>query len=212
MKQLLLWLGLACILLLPACSAETRVATIRGRAETGDIRAEALMGEIYATGNGVQKDDAQAVRWYERSATGGYAQAQYNLGVLYERGQGVPRNDARAAAWYEKAAAQGLAAAQYNIGVLYEQGRGLPRDLGEAAKWYQKAAAQGQPDAQYNLAVYYAQRNDAAKAYFWFGVAAKYGDAGAAQMRDRAGARLPPGETTAIERRIRVWRPVIITG
>lgn len=212
MKQLLLALGLSCVLLLPACSAETRVSTIRARAEQGDARAEALMGEMYATGKDVQKDDARAAGWYRKSAARGTPQAQYNLGVLYERGQGVPRSDAQAAVWYAKAAARGLAAAQYNMGVFHEQGRGVRKDAAESAKWYKRAAAQGHKDAQYNLGAFYAQRNDPAQAYYWFGLAAKAGDADAARLRDRAGARLPSGEATAIERRVRAWRPVIVAG
>jgi TPR repeat protein len=212
MKQPLLALALAGVLLLPACSAETRVATIRERAEHGNARAEALMGEMYATGADVPRDDALAAKWYAKAAAAGLAQAQYNLGVLYERGQGLPKSDAQAASWYEKAAAHGLAAAQYNMGVFYEQGRGVHKDENAAAKWYQRAGAQGQTDAQYNLGALYAQRNKPAEAYFWFGLAAKSGDAEAARMRDKAGARLPAAEATAIERRVRAWRPVIVTG
>ena len=67
---------------------------------------------MYADGEGVPEDDAEAVRWYRLAADQGLANAQYNLGVMYADGEGVPEDDAEAVRWYRLAADQGLANAQ----------------------------------------------------------------------------------------------------
>ena len=51
---------------------------------------------MYANGQGVPEDDAEAVRWYRLGAEQGDAAAQSNLGVMYATGQGVPEDDAEA--------------------------------------------------------------------------------------------------------------------
>ncbi len=40
---------------------------------------------MYENGEGVAKDDKQAVYWYRKAADQGYASAQYNLGLMYEK-------------------------------------------------------------------------------------------------------------------------------
>ena len=54
---------------------------------------------MYANGEGVVEDDAEAVRWLRLAADQGHAGAQYNLGVMYADGEGVPEDDAEAAGW-----------------------------------------------------------------------------------------------------------------
>ena len=46
---------------------------------------------MYATGEGVPQDDAEAVRWFRLAAEQGDARAQFNLGVRYDTGEGVPQ-------------------------------------------------------------------------------------------------------------------------
>ena len=57
----------------------------RSLAEQGDARGQNGLGNMYVTGQGVAKDDVEAVRWYRMAAKQGHAQAQHNLGVMYER-------------------------------------------------------------------------------------------------------------------------------
>ena len=67
---------------------------------------------MYANGEGVPQDDAEAVRWYRLAAEQGNAGAQLNLGAMYSNGEGVPQDDAEAVRWYRLAAEQGNAGAQ----------------------------------------------------------------------------------------------------
>ena len=64
---------------------------------------------MYANGEGVPEDDAEAVRWLRLAADQGHADAQHNLGWMYANGEGVPEDDAEAARWYRLAADQGHA-------------------------------------------------------------------------------------------------------
>ena len=65
------------------------------------------LGVMYANGEGVPEDDAEAVRWYRMAADQGHAKAQYNLGLMYYEGKGVPVNYVTAYAWWNIAAASG---------------------------------------------------------------------------------------------------------
>ena len=44
----------------------------------------------YEKGQGVPQDYGEAVKWFQKAADQGYANAQYNLGVIYDQGLGVP--------------------------------------------------------------------------------------------------------------------------
>ncbi len=154
---------------------------LRVRAEAGDAEAQFSLGSMYANGEGVPQDDAEAVRWFRLAADQGHARAQYNLGVMYANGRGVPEDDAEAVRWWRLAAEQGYARAQYNLGVMYANGRGVPQDDAEAVRWYRLAAEQGEADAQYNLALMYGTGEgvpeDDAEAVRWYRLAAEQGDA-----------------------------------
>ncbi|MDC0305257.1 sel1 repeat family protein [bacterium] len=69
---------------------------------------------IYANGNGVPKDYAEAVKWYRKAAEQGDASAQVNLGWMYDKGKGVPQDYAKAYMFYNLAAAQGHKNAEKN--------------------------------------------------------------------------------------------------
>ena len=116
-------------------------------AEEGKPDAQYKLGRMYRQGEGVPKDDREAVKWFLLAAEQGDAEAQYNLGVMYSKGEGVAEDDREAVKWYRKAAAQGLAPAQHNLGVMYANGRGVPEDYVKAYAWLNLAAAQGDESA-----------------------------------------------------------------
>jgi len=61
-------------------------------AKQGHAIAQYNLGLLYANGQGVPKDDAQARQWYEKAAAQGQADAQVYLGSLYDYGRGVPQD------------------------------------------------------------------------------------------------------------------------
>ena len=66
----------------------------------------------------LQRDYANAFKWYAKASAQGLAMAQYNLGVMYSQGRGVPQDYKQAFKWYAKAAEQGDAFAQNNLAWL----------------------------------------------------------------------------------------------
>ena len=85
---------------------------LRSCGEQGDVDAQYNLGLRYRNGEGVPKDDAEAVRWFRLAADQGYAGAQSNLGLLYANGDGVPEIIVLAYMWFNLAAAQGNEVAQ----------------------------------------------------------------------------------------------------
>ena len=141
--------------------------------------AQYNVGLRHANGEGVQKDYAEAVKWYRKAADQGHAGAQCNLGVCYRNGEGLDKNHVEAVNWFMKAAIQGHAAAQFNLGLCYAKGEGVKKDYAEAVKWYRKAADQGEGEAQSNLGSCLASGEgvpkDAAEAVKWYRMAAVQG-------------------------------------
>ena len=106
--------GLAVMVLL----AQDDLNTVRQAAEQGDATAQFNLGIMYASGEGVPKDDAEAVRWYRKAAEQGHAFAQYNLGIRYAFGQGVLKDSVLAHMWSNIAGANGNASARELRGSL----------------------------------------------------------------------------------------------
>ena len=119
-------------------------------AEQGNTSAQNNLGFMYYNGQGVPKDEQQAVAWYRKAAEQGYAMAQSNLGLMYYKGQGVPKDDQQAVVWFRKAAEQGHARTQYNLGVMYRDGQGVLKDDQMAYFWLLLASAQGNQRAVKN--------------------------------------------------------------
>jgi len=67
----------------------------RPLAEQGHAKAQAWLGFMYLTGQGVTKNYREAIKWYRKAAEQGYAAAQYNLGLMYKNGAAFRRTPAR---------------------------------------------------------------------------------------------------------------------
>jgi uncharacterized protein len=75
-------------------------------AERGNARAQAMLGFLYETGQGVPQAYDAAGYWYRHAAEQGDTTAQYLLGLAYDNGHGVPRNEVAAYKWLDLAAAR----------------------------------------------------------------------------------------------------------
>jgi hypothetical protein len=67
----------------------TALQIFRPLAEQGNAFAQADLGLMYAQGQGVAQDDAQALVWLNKAADKGFAPAQFSLGWMYRNGHGV---------------------------------------------------------------------------------------------------------------------------
>jgi TPR repeat protein len=156
----------AALLLLPASQARAQTsekAAARAKeiqylkevAYAGDVNAQVHLGVIYLTGDGVAKDDTEAVKWLRKAADQDSPLAERYLAEMYFKGRGVPADDEEAAKWLRMAAEQNDAQSQYNLAVLYTQGRGVPRNMKDAVNWMRKAAEQNLAAGEMGMGVAY---------------------------------------------------------
>lgn len=127
---------------------EDDITTLKKSAEQGKPAAQVTLGKMYADGNGVPQDDAQAFSWYQKAAEQGDVRGECNLGQSYAEGRGVTRDYTQAVSWYRKAAEQGDAESQYRLGSMYHKGQGVQQSGVDAYAWLIVAASQG-----YNVAI-----------------------------------------------------------
>tara|TARA_B100001013_G_C24576977_1_gene428991 strand:- start:53 stop:562 length:510 start_codon:yes stop_codon:yes gene_type:complete len=132
------------------CQQKSDFETQLNKAEAGDVEAQTSLGWMYAKGEGVAEDYAEAFKWFRKAADQGYAEAQYILGLNYYTGLGVPKDNVEAVKWFRKAAEQGHSNGQFDLGVMYYNGEGARKDIVEAYKWLNLSAAQGNEEAKKN--------------------------------------------------------------
>jgi uncharacterized protein len=63
--------------------------------------------DTYEKGQGVNQDDAEALRWYRKAADRNDASSEYRIGMFYAEGRGVPRDLGQTHAWMEEARTNG---------------------------------------------------------------------------------------------------------
>ena len=91
----------------PADVARKSFQETKIKAEKGDAAAQFALGLMYDVGQGVPKDEAEAVKWYRKAADQGDADAQNNLGFMYGEGNGVVKDEIEGYKWFLLAGAQG---------------------------------------------------------------------------------------------------------
>ena len=159
------------------------IADLKEMANAGDVKSQVQLGLDYLTGNGVGKDDAEAVKWLRKAADQDNPLGERYLAEMYFKGRGVPADNAEAAKWLRLAAEQGDPQSQHNLAVLYTQGLGVPRNLKEAVKWMRKAAEQGLAAGQAGMGVLYENGEgvpeDPVEAVQWYRLAVDQNDWGA---------------------------------
>ena len=174
--------ALALGLLIAAAGFRSTVIALADRiaAEAGSAQYMTSIGGRYLNGNGVAKDDAEALSWFRKAAEAGDAEGAMDSGSMYLNGWGVKEDDAQAGIWYRRAAEAGNATAMTRLGALYEEGRGMAKNDFAAMSWYRKAAQTGDAEAIVRIGVMYEYglgvTRDDAGAVNWYRRAAKAGD------------------------------------
>ena len=84
----------------------------RKAADQGDPMGQGMLGWLYATGRGVDKDLKTAVEWFRKGAKQGNAEAQFGMGLSVREGWLKPYDSDKdwktVADWYAKAADSGM--------------------------------------------------------------------------------------------------------
>lgn len=127
--------------LLDAKKYTEAVPKLKAAAEKGHKKAQYRLGRCYDKGHGVTENDAQAFKWYSKSAAQEYAKAQYAVGKCYKDGRGVEKDRKKAVAWFSKAAKQDNADGQFALGKSYLKGKGVEADEKKAKSWLSKAVS-----------------------------------------------------------------------
>ena len=185
------------------CDDEPKVSAPKRQEFTKEQIAEGkrinkLGTDYYYGRDGVEKDRAKALEYYEQAAELGNADATYNVGMCAKLGMGC-RKDLDVASYYYYRAAKlgherafdelkalaeaGDARAQNRYGICFEYGYCTKIILKNAVYWYDQAAKQGNSYGQYNLGqCYYRGRGvkqNERVACQWFRKAADGGNASA---------------------------------
>ena len=110
---------------------------------------------MYATGEGVKKDDAQVAKYYQKACEGKVYDACYNLGVRYYNGQGVKKDFKQAFNYFKKASNGGIKKANINLGLMNAKGEGVAKNQSQAISFYKQACNTGEVHGCANLGLLY---------------------------------------------------------
>ncbi len=86
---------------------EQAIRHLRPLAESGEARAMVLLGNMYAQGYGVTRNEAEAYTLYHRAALAGNNEAMVVTAAMLQQGIGTEANIPQAIAWYKRAADSG---------------------------------------------------------------------------------------------------------
>ena len=109
----------------------------------GSSGAAFRIAELYVKGEGVQRNLAEAVKWYRRAAECDHPRAQFRLGQVLlngAQGGGVTK-------WYGSASACDSELAQRNAEALFPSGFEVLPNPDEALRWLDEAARNGEREA-----------------------------------------------------------------
>lgn len=112
------------------------ISALKQLAKDKHVGAQAYLGAVYGSGDGVPRNYRLAFQWQLKAAKQGHMLAQYNIGVLYSKGLGAGQNLQQAAFWFQQAAEAGLPKARLQMGLMRENGWGVARCPYEASNWY----------------------------------------------------------------------------
>lgn len=101
--------------------------------------------------NGLPRDITQAMFWFDKSASEGYAPSMSMLGLLYSDGNLVSKDYKRAFENFEKAAHLGDKDGMFGLYMLYSHGNGVERDTEKSLECLMKAAEYGCEEAERRL-------------------------------------------------------------
>jgi TPR repeat protein len=88
-------------------------------ARWGESEAQYAVAMMYAAGEGVEMDQKEAAKWFEKAAEEGHPHGMFNIAERYETGNGISKDPEKAMRWYRKAAETGYAKADDKA--YYEQ-------------------------------------------------------------------------------------------
>ena len=106
-------------------------------ADQGNPMAMRNIASIYST---IIKDQDTAIRYYEKSANLGNADAMWSLSIIFRDGiDGVKADKELAFEWALRAAEKRHKFSQFEVGMMYLEGEGVDQDYKKSVIWLTKA-------------------------------------------------------------------------
>lgn len=124
----------------------------RKTADAGNPESQWFLSRAYQEGRGVEKNEAEAVKYALMAAKQGFAPAQFDMGHRYYTGRNLGKNYAKAIDWFQKSGAQNFPAALFFLGISYAKGTGVKKDAAQATKYFRLAKEKGFPVSKELLA------------------------------------------------------------
>lgn len=139
--------------MLSAAVQEARAKLEREKAERDTQLAkrkgiQSAMDQDSSAEFGLDAQGRRTIKWYQRSAERGSAEAQFQLARYYELGREVAPDLKEAVRWYRSAAEQAYPDAQYYLGMLYYYGIGVDPNPVLASSLVKAASGQGHEAAK----------------------------------------------------------------
>lgn len=154
--------------------------------EQNHIHAIYMLGESYESGQVLERNIIEAIKWYRLASDNGRVDATYKLGLCYEEGRGVEKDIEEAKLKLGLAFDTSSIPSNLSNHELMRRGddyfygrRGLPQDYLEAIKYYYKAAENSDVVAENDLGNCFAQGKGCpvshTEAVYWYQQAVKHG-------------------------------------
>ena len=103
----------------------------------------------YDFGKGIEKNQKEALKYYEYCAKQGIGHALYNAAYIYAYSEDKElKNISRALDWFKEAADKGYGDGDFQLGYLYHTGDIAPKDLKKAEYYYSKALRDANLESQ----------------------------------------------------------------
>ena len=127
----------------------------QSQAAQGNIEAQYMLAQMYASGRGVSQDASQARSYYKRAANSGHIDAEMALATLYmdEATYDLARP------YLERSSERGNVSAKYFLGTMYQNGFGVSQNMDRALEFYHAAADGNNGAAQHTLSLMYEMGN-----------------------------------------------------
>jgi TPR repeat protein len=117
--------------------------------ESGYGLAQSQLGAMLLEGKGIQKNQAEALEWIEKSITSMTPDDCYSDGMAFYRGTTVVKDYALSFRFMKMAAEKDHVLAQAHLTLVYCQGSGVEKNKNEAKKWIEKSIKYLNPEKCY---------------------------------------------------------------
>eukprot|EP00825_Cyclidium_porcatum_P043742 TRINITY_DN627_c0_g1_i6.p1 TRINITY_DN627_c0_g1~~TRINITY_DN627_c0_g1_i6.p1 ORF type:complete len:550 (-),score=133.43 TRINITY_DN627_c0_g1_i6:139-1788(-) len=141
--------------------------------------AQRWIGFCYEKGYGIEKNEEESTKWFQKSADQGFSIGQQCLSYNFILGIGTQKDEKKAFYYAKLSSDQGCSAGQNQLGYCYYQGIGVEKNLQKGFELYKLAADQGnsygQSNVGYGFENGYGCQKDLEKAKFYYQKAAEQG-------------------------------------